>query len=123
MIFLKFSSSFGKKFPKKKKKSCLICHISPFDIVGTSYPAFGYLFVLSLATTTTYTILYHTIYYIHGKTQVKEDWKYVAMVLDRLFLWLFTAACLSGIGFILLRAPSLYDLRPPIAVGMRLGSQ
>ena len=122
MIFKSFAVPLVKNSPPKK--SCSICHISPFDIVSTSYPAFGYLFVLSLATTTTYTILYyHTIYYIHGKTQVKEDWKYVAMVLDRLFLWLFTAACLSGIGFILLRAPSLYDLRPPIAVGMRLGSQ
>ena len=74
--------------------------------------------------TSDYYYYYITILqYIHGQTQVKEDWKYVAMVLDRLFLWLFTAACLSGIGFILLRAPSLYDLRPPIAVGMRLGSQ
>merc|ERR1719412_1479319 len=46
--------------------------------------------------------------------EVIEDWKYVAMVLDRLFLWLFTAACLSGIIGILLRAPSLYDMRKPI---------
>ena len=60
---------------------------------------------------------YHQILitlYKMDKIQVKEDWKYVAMVLDRLFLWLFTAACLSGIGFILLRAPSLYDLRKPM---------
>jgi len=46
--------------------------------------------------------------------EVIEDWKYVAMVLDRLFLWLFTATCLSGIVGILLRAPSLYDLRKPM---------
>jgi len=36
------------------------------------------------------------------------------MVLDRLFLWLFTIACLGGTGGIILRAPSLYDLREPI---------
>ena len=51
---------------------------------------------------------------IKQKNQVIEDWKYVAMVLDRLFLWLFTATCLSGIVGILLRAPSLYDLRKPM---------
>ena len=28
--------------------------------------------------------------------QVIEDWKFVAMVLDRLFLWMFTIACLVG---------------------------
>jgi len=36
------------------------------------------------------------------------------MVLDRLFLWLFTAACLLGTAGIILRAPSLYDMREPI---------
>ncbi len=43
-----------------------------------------------------------------------EDWKFAAMVLDRLFLWIFTAACLGGTGGIILRAPSLYDSREPI---------
>lgn len=28
--------------------------------------------------------------------QIKEDWKFVAMVLDRLFLWVFTVACIVG---------------------------
>ena len=36
------------------------------------------------------------------------------MVLDRLFLWMFTLACLGGTGGIILRAPSLYDLTEPI---------
>ena len=43
-----------------------------------------------------------------------EDWKYMAMVLDRLFLGLFTLACFMGSGGIILRAPSLYDMREPI---------
>ena len=53
------------------------------------------------------------IVYIYEQ-QVIEDWKYIAMVLDRLFLWLFTLACIMGTGGIILRAPSLYDMREPI---------
>ncbi|KAG8199966.1 hypothetical protein JTE90_006211 [Oedothorax gibbosus] len=45
---------------------------------------------------------------------VIEDWKYVAMVLDRLFLWIFTIATLMGTCGIILQAPSLYDDRIPI---------
>merc|ERR1712165_11969 len=41
--------------------------------------------------------------------KVKEDWKYVAMVLDRLFLWIFTIAVLVGSAGIILQAPALYD--------------
>ncbi|XP_013406862.1 acetylcholine receptor subunit alpha-like 1 [Lingula anatina] len=45
---------------------------------------------------------------------VKEDWRYVAMVLDRLFLWIFTTACLVGTLGIILQAPTLYDDRMPL---------
>ncbi|CAA9994099.1 unnamed protein product [Nesidiocoris tenuis] len=40
---------------------------------------------------------------------VVEDWKYISMVLDRLFLWVFFLACLGGTFGIILQAPSLYD--------------
>ncbi|UYV76005.1 unc-63 [Cordylochernes scorpioides] len=43
-----------------------------------------------------------------------EDWKYVAMVLDRLFLCIFLLATVVGTLGILLQAPSHYDDRVPI---------
>jgi nicotinic acetylcholine receptor len=46
--------------------------------------------------------------------QVVEDWKYVSMVLDRFFLWVFTLACIGGTCGIIFQAPSLYDKRVPI---------
>ncbi|XP_052126951.1 acetylcholine receptor subunit alpha-like 1 [Frankliniella occidentalis] len=45
---------------------------------------------------------------------VMDDWKYVAMVLDRLFLWIFAAACIGGTCLIILQAPALYDYTDPI---------
>ena len=44
--------------------------------------------------------------------QVADDWKYVAMVLDRILLWLFSFACVG----IILVAPSLYDTRMPLDI-------
>lgn len=48
--------------------------------------------------------------------QVEADWKYVAMVLDRLFLWIFSLACITGTALIILKAPSLYDTTKPIDI-------
>lgn len=36
------------------------------------------------------------------------------MVLDRLFLWVFTLACIGGTLGIIFQAPSLYDTREPV---------
>ncbi|EDX17407.1 GD16120 [Drosophila simulans] len=52
----------------------------------------------------------------HNSQHVKEDWKYVAMVLDRLFLWIFTIAVVVGTAGIILQAPTLYDTRMPIDI-------
>ncbi|PAA64225.1 hypothetical protein BOX15_Mlig000862g1 [Macrostomum lignano] len=42
---------------------------------------------------------------------IREDWKFVATVLDRLFLWIFTVACIIGTFGIILQARALYDTR------------
>jgi len=47
-------------------------------------------------------------------TQVKQDWQFVSMVLDRLLFWLFTAVSLVGTFGIIIQAPTLYDDRHPI---------
>ncbi|XP_063434758.1 acetylcholine receptor subunit alpha-L1-like [Mytilus trossulus] len=60
----------------------------------------------------------------HLKTEDQEnsearDWKYIAMVMDRLFLYIFTTACVCGTLSIFLYAPSLYDSRPPLSSNIR----
>ncbi|KAL3227798.1 hypothetical protein MRX96_003757 [Rhipicephalus microplus] len=50
--------------------------------------------------------------------QVIEDWRFVAMVLDRLFLLLFTFTCVVGSACIILEAPSLFDDKLPIDILM-----
>lgn len=42
-------------------------------------------------------INYYTLphYYLISQ-QIIEDWKYVAMVIDRLFLWIFVFVCVVG---------------------------
>ncbi|VDK27218.1 unnamed protein product [Gongylonema pulchrum] len=47
--------------------------------------------------------------------QVIEDWKYISVVMDRLFLILFTTACVIGSIVIILRAPSIYDTTVALA--------
>lgn len=46
--------------------------------------------------------------------EVIEDWKFVAMVLDRFFLWIFIVACFVGTAAIIFEAPSLYDETIPL---------
>jgi len=47
---------------------------------------------------------------------IREEWEYVAMVLDRLFLWIFTSTTIIGTLAIFLQAPSLYDTTRPIDI-------
>lgn len=47
--------------------------------------------------------------------KVDEDWKYVAMVFDRLFLIFFSLACFIGTVKIFIQAPTLYDDRKPVS--------
>ncbi|KHN70752.1 Acetylcholine receptor subunit alpha-type unc-63 [Toxocara canis] len=47
--------------------------------------------------------------------QVIEDWKYISVVMDRIFLFLFTAACAFGTVTIILRAPTIYDTTVALA--------
>lgn len=52
--------------------------------------------------------------------QEDQDWGFVAMVLDRLFLWIFAIASLVGTFTILCEAPALYDDTKPIDMELSL---
>ena len=43
-----------------------------------------------------YSLFIGTLFTTHGLFQFADDWKYVAMVLDRILLWFFTVACVVG---------------------------
>lgn len=43
-----------------------------------------------------------------------DDWKWMSLVLDRFFLWVFTIAVILGTLVIFLNAPTLYDTSRPI---------
>ena len=46
--------------------------------------------------------------------QEDQDWGIVAMVLDRMFLWVFGAAAVIGSTMILTESPSLFESTDPI---------
>ncbi|KFD58288.1 hypothetical protein M514_01051, partial [Trichuris suis] len=46
-----------------------------------------------------------------AEDEVKNDWRYIANVLDRLFLWTFSLTFISGTCLIVLQAPSIHDSR------------
>ena len=48
--------------------------------------------------------------------QEDQDWGIVAMVLDRLFLWVFGVAAILGSMMILTESPSLFETTEPIDV-------
>ena len=52
--------------------------------------------------------------------QTKEDWKYVALVIDRCFLWIYVAVCFLGTVGIICQAPMLYDPRQPLHIEQEL---
>ncbi|XP_014244645.1 acetylcholine receptor subunit alpha-L1 [Cimex lectularius] len=63
----------------------------------------------------------HNVKFIQHHTQRQDefdaedqDWGFVAMVLDRLFLWVFFLLNIGGTVLILCEAPSLYDDTKPI---------
>lgn len=55
--------------------------------------------------------------------QEDKDWGFIAMVLDRLFLWMFTVTTVVGSVVILITAPALYDTTSDMAIKYSLVAQ
>ena len=56
--------------------------------------------------------------------QEDQDWGIVAMVLDRMFLWVFGAAAVVGSTMILTESPFMFDSIEPIDVKLsKIGTQ
>ena len=62
----------------------------------------------------------HWMLFHDWRGQEDQDWNFVAMVLDRLFLWMFSIASLVGSVTILMEAPALYDDTRPIDMQISL---
>ena len=48
--------------------------------------------------------------------QIKDEWKYTALVMDRILLWLYVSVCTVGGASILLNAPMLYSTKEAITI-------
>lgn len=40
---------------------------------------------------------------------MRDDWTFVAMVIDRILMWVYISVCIIGAAGILLNAPTLYN--------------
>ncbi len=69
------------------------------------------------------TLLYERIFFCLSIFQEDKDWGFIAMVLDRLFLWMFTITTLVGSVVILITAPALYDDTTDMAIKYSLVAQ
>ena len=62
------------------------------------------------------------IYYVYEYIvfQVKAQWTFMALVVDRILLWLYIGIVGFSTVFILMNAPALYDTSDPMVSGVRL---